>query len=69
MVEGEVDHILVVVGVVAAEILARHILHLVLELESVITPFSEEYAHAVDPVIDEEQGCSEVDSVVGGCCE
>ena len=69
MIEGEIDHILVVIGIVATEILTGHVFHLVLELESVVSSFSEEYAHAVDPIIDEEQGCPKVDSVVGNCCE
>lgn len=53
-----------VVGVITTEVLSWHVFHLVVELVSVVPSLREEDAHPVGPVVDEQQGRSEVHSVV-----
>ena len=69
MIKVEVNNIKMVMGVVAAEILSCHVFHLVGELVSVETSLGEEDLHAVGPIVDEKEGSSEIEGVVGCCGE
>lgn len=53
-----------IVGIVAAQVLSWHVLHLVVELVSIIPSFRKEDAHAVCPIINEQQSRSEVHRIV-----
>ena len=69
MVEGEINHIKVVIGSVTAEVFSWYVLQSKGELMTVIATLGESDGHGIGPIINEEQSSSEVDGIMSSCGE
>ena len=66
MREPVVNNVHMVIVIQPTQVLARYALHLIRELKPILPVLDEDDGHFVGPLIDEQQGRPDMDSVVCG---